>query len=91
MLVDNNISYLQATFNKFMKYIYRRILDMVKINNSKKVVVTEKTKKVKGIYGNYGVRQVGNKIHTRIRKTINNEPKDFCGKGITLELAVADL
>ena len=64
---------------------------MVKINNSQKVVVTEKTKKVKGIYGNYGVRQVGNKIHTRIRKTINNEPKDFCGKGITLELAVADL
>ena len=64
---------------------------MVKINNSQKVVVTEKTKKVKGIYGNYGVRQVGNKIHTRIRKTINNEPKDFCGKGITLELSVADL
>lgn len=64
---------------------------MAKTKNSKKIEVTEKTKKVKGIYGNYGVRQVGNKIHTRIRKTINNEPKDFCGKGVTLELAVADL
>ena len=64
---------------------------MVKSAKNKKIVVSEKTKKVKGIYGNYGVRQVGNKIHTRIRKTINNEPKDFCGKGVTLELAIADL
>ena len=64
---------------------------MVKTKNSKKMEITEKTKKVKGIYGNYGVRQVGNKIQTRIRKTINNEPKDFIGSGITLDLAIADI
>ena len=44
---------------------------MVQRKKSKKIQITEKTKKVKGIYGNYGVRQVGNKIQTRIRKTIN--------------------
>ncbi len=57
----------------------------------KEIVVTGKTKKVQGIYGKYGVRQVGNKIQTRIRKTINGEPKDFTGSGITLKLAVADI
>lgn len=64
---------------------------MAKTKNSKKVEITEITKKVKGIYGNYGVRQRGNKIQTRIRKTINNEAQDFCGSGITLELAIADI
>ena len=64
---------------------------MVQRKKSKKIQITEKTKKVKGIYGNYGVRQVGNKIQTRIRKTINNEPRDFTGSGITLELAIADI
>lgn len=64
---------------------------MAKTKKGKQIEVTEKTKKVKGIYGIYGVRQRGNKIHTRIRKTINNESKDFCGKGVTLELAIADL
>lgn len=58
---------------------------------NKKIEVTEKTKKVKGIYGNYGVRRVGNKIQARIRKTINNESEDFNGSGITLDLAIADL
>lgn len=64
---------------------------MAKTKNSKKIQITEKTKKVKGLYGNYGVRQVGNKIQTRIRKTIYNEPEDFTGSGITLELAIADI
>lgn len=57
----------------------------------KSMKITEETKKVEGIYGKYGVRRVGNQIHTRIRKKINSIPTDFVGKGATLELSIADL
>ena len=57
----------------------------------KAMIITDKTKKIEGVYGKYGVRRVGNKIQTRIRKKIKGEPKDFTGSGITLELAIADL
>lgn len=58
---------------------------------SKKIEITEKTKKIEGIYGKYGVRRVGNKIQTRIRKTVDGETVDFTGSGNTLQLAILDI
>lgn len=61
------------------------------LKQNKVTKITKETKKIEGIYGKYGIRRVGNQIQARIRKKINSIPTDFSSKGVTIELAIADL